>query len=206
MTETMFSLRMADVFMAAPNPMDVNLADAGLPDAASRQVAIACQYMLVVRHELNQHQGGEGLFMRLATKSYQMLEDEVKKIFDLLEKGGYASAELNKFISLLDGSLAQEKAADVQTIPYEHRLLAMTTIARFIRKYGLRDLNRAELAEVIEDLNQNMLAIDMEAQMFFTDTPEPHEKLPIKQYLSRLNSVVCVGLREELLALKQAGL
>jgi len=205
-TETMFCLRMADVFLAAATPAGANLADAGLPDAASRQVATACQYMLMVRHELNQHQGGEALFMRLATKSYQMLEEEVKKIFEMLEKGGYASAELNRFISLLDGSLTQEKTADLNTIPYEHRLLALTTIARFIRKYGLRDLERAELGEVIEDLNQNMLAIDMEAQMFFTDKPDVGEKLPLKQYLSRLNSVVCVGLREELLALKQAGL
>lgn len=208
MSGHVFAQRLANIFLTKDNPAEVDVEQAGLPDSASRHVAHACQFMLVMRNELDHKEDGPALFMRLALQSYEMLEGEVQKVFNTLESGKAVSVELDNFISLLDGSLDMERECDFSKLPYEHRLLAITTTARFILKYGLRHLNSDELAEMIEDLNQNMLAIDMEGQMMADMTPQSDDEsvIPLKQYLNRLHNVVTLGLKEELINLKQAGI
>lgn len=208
----MFSQRLASLFIEAEQLSEADVNKADLPDSAAKNVALASQYMVVMRHELNEKKDGHKLFIKLANQAYQILEEEVQQAVKTLENGGVASAELNKLISLVDGSLDMERDCDFKSLPYEHRLLAITTTARYILKYGLRDLTPDELAEMIEDLNQNMLGIEMEAQMMADmaamdgDTPESDETLPMRQYLSRLHNVVVMGLKEELNNLKQANL
>mgnify|MGYP005849565771 CR=1 FL=1 len=212
MSTEIFSQRLAGLFLKADNPSEVDVAQADLPDNAAKNVALACQYMLVMRQELNQKEEGHKLFIKLANQAYKLLEEEVQQAVKSLEDGKIASAELNRLISLVDGSLDMDRDCDFNDLPYEHRLLAITTTARFILKYGLRDLNEDELAEMIEDLNQSMLGIEMEAQMMADmaaadgQTADADETLPIRQYLGRLHNVVVLGLKEELQNLKQANL
>lgn len=200
----MFSERLAELFLSVEHPAKADVTHADLPDSAAKNVALACQYMLVLRKELHEKEDGHKLFLQLANQAYQLLEDEVQKAFAHLENGS-DSGDLDQFIKLLDGSLEMERDCDFNNLPYEHRLLALTTTARYILKYGLRELSTQELAEMVEDLNQNMLGIEMEAQMF-APAPTQGEELPVKTYLTRLHSVVVVGLKEELQNLKQAGL
>lgn len=208
----MFSQRLAKLFLEAEQLSEADVTKADLPDSAAKNVALASQYMVVMRHELNEKQDGHKLFLKLANQAYEILEKEVQQAVKTLENGGVASTELNKLISLVDGSLEMERDCDFTDLPYEHRLLAITTTARYILKYGLRDLSPAELAEMIEDLNQNMLGIEMEAQMMAEmaaadgQNLSEDETLPVKQYLSRLHNVVVLGLKEELQNLKQANL
>ena len=212
MTDQMFSHRLAALFLDATSFVDADVNQADLPDSAAKNVALASQYMVVMRHELNQKQDSHKVFLKLANQAYQILEEEVQQAVQTLESGGVASTELNKLIALVDGSLEMERTCDFNNLPYEHRLLAITTTARFILKYGLRDLTVEELAAMIEDLNQNMLGIEMESQMMAEmaameeEAPENGETLPIRQYLGRLHNVVVLGLREELQNLKQANL
>ena len=208
----MFSQRLAALFLGAKSPSEVDVTKADLPDNAAKNVALACQYMLVMRHELDQKKEGHKLFIKLANQAYQLLEEEVQQAVKSLEDGKIASAELNRLISLVDGSLDMDRDCDFNDLPYEHRLLAITTTARFIIKYGLRDLSTDELAEMVEDLNQSMLGIEMEAQMMADmaaadgQDADNTETLPIRQYLGRLHNVVVLGLKEELQNLKSANL